>query len=181
MPRVQVEERTALSGFSISSGITYWQGDFGGPSNSELLVVPFTLRYSTGPIRVWITLPYMRVESDGLLFAGTDGGPIIADPTTPSPFGRVREGIGDLTLGATWSAIEENEGGLGLDFTSRIKLPVGKDELSTDKTDVGFAVDVSQRIGEVVPLFPPVIGFSEIRTVLILATRSVSAAAPLSC
>ena len=153
MPNVQVDERVSLSGISISAGLAYWEGDFGGPTTSELLVVPVSLRYDSGTLRAWATLPYMRVESEGVLFAGTDGGPIFVDPATASPAGTVREGLGDLTVGATWSVWEEGVRPVSLDLTSRIKLPTADDDdgLSTGKTDISFAVDVSRAVNGVVP------------------------------
>lgn len=152
MPNVQIENRTSLSGFSVSTGATYWQGDFGAPTTSELFIALVNLRYEFDGLRVWGTLPYMRVESDGVLFAGTDGGPILVDTGSPSPAGRVRNGFGDVTLGATY-AVVENGGDWAVDLSSRVKLPTASDEsgLSTGKTDVGVSVDISRAVQGVVP------------------------------
>lgn len=153
MPNVQIDNRTSLGGFSISAGPAFWSGDFGGPTTSDIFVAAVSLRYDSGPLRTWATLPYMRVESDGVLFAGTDGGPILVDTTRPSPEGRVRDGLGDITVGATWSALEGRADGLAVDLTGRLKLPTASDGsgLSTGKTDVSLSADVSKPVGGVVP------------------------------
>ncbi len=153
MPNVQIEERMVPSGISVSLGAAYWEGKFGGATTSELFVAPLSIRYRSGDIRVWGTLPYMSIHSDGVLFAGTDGGPILVDAGTPSPVGRSRDGLGDITVGATWSAIDGGDDGLMLDLTTRAKLPTasGDSGLSTGKTDVSIAADISIPAGGVVP------------------------------
>lgn len=153
MPNVQIEERMVPSGLSVSLGAAYWEGKFGGATTSELFVAPLSVRWRSDNVRAWATLPYMSIQSDGVLFAGTDGGPILVSSSTPSPQGRNRDGLGDLTLGATWTAIDGGGTGLMLDLTTRVKLPTAADStgLSTGKTDVSIAADVSVPAGGVVP------------------------------
>jgi|TARA_R100000501_G_scaffold17911_1_gene34648 hypothetical protein len=153
MPNPRLDDVTSLSGFSASTGVAYWQGDFGLPTRSNLLVVPLSLKYDFGDLRVWGTLPYMRVESDALLFAGTDGGPIEAGAAISPGQARVRDGLADLTLGGTWSLTRSAEDGFDVDVTTRVKLPTASNDsgLSTGKTDVTLAADIAKPIGGIVP------------------------------
>ena len=152
MPNVQVEKTLSPSGFSLSAGATYWTGDFGFPTRSHLFSAALSARYAAADIRVWATLPWMSVRSDATLFAGMDGGPIFVSAATP-PQGREREGLGDLTLGGTWTAVDGGLSAPTVDLTTRVKLPTASDSsgLSTGKTDVALSADVSMPVGGIIP------------------------------
>ena len=87
---------------SVTGGASYSSGEYGTGLKTEIWVVPFSLRALTGPLRLTATLPYLRIDSPGNVIAGVGGAPIIVDPNA-STTRVVRDGLGDLSLGATYT------------------------------------------------------------------------------
>lgn len=139
-------------GVSFTAGADYSVGDYGGPANTKILVVPFSLRAKTGPLRISATLPYLRIDGPGNIVGGGDGGPIVIDPNDPTPR-EVREGLGDLSLAATYSLPSEALGGFEVDLGARVKLPTSSERkrLGTGKTDFAVSVDVARPVGAITP------------------------------
>lgn len=73
-------------------------------------------------------------------------------PGVPTQSG-VRDGIGDLSLGATYTILAESMGGLELALGGRVKLPTSpeRQQLSTGETDYSVSADLSYAIGTIVP------------------------------
>ena len=136
-------------GLSISTGADYSVGDYGADSKTKILVVPFSLRASVGQSRFTATIPYLRIDSPGGVTVGPDGQPL---PGVPTESG-VRKGLGDLSLGYTYSVPSTALGGAELDLGARVKLPTSADrrQLGTGKTDFTVSADLSYPTG----LFAP--------------------------
>lgn len=148
----ELPDRDADLGFSVSTGVSYSSGDYGAAEKTKLLVVPFSARAQTGDWRFSATLPYLRIDSPGNIVGGGTIGPIIIDPGAPAPR-EVRKGLGDLSLGASYSFPAENLGGFGLDLSGRVKLPTSSERkaLGTGKTDFAVAAELSRTIGTWTP------------------------------
>ncbi len=136
-------------GFSFSTGIDYSIGDYGQAEDTEILVIPFSARATAGNFAFTATLPYLRIDGPGGVVIGPGGEPLPGIPGT----GGLREGIGDLTLGATYTVPSETLGGLELEFGGRVKLPTSDEteQLSTGETDFTVTTDISYPIGNIVP------------------------------
>lgn len=145
----QVPERALPFGLSFSTGIDYSTGDYGLAEDTEILVVPFSLRATTGNLAFTATLPYLRIDGPGGVVVGPGGEPL---PGVPSE-GGVREGLGDLSLGASYTIPAETLGGVELGLGGRVKLPTSSQskQLSTGETDVTVSADLSYAAGPVVP------------------------------
>jgi hypothetical protein len=137
-----------LGGFSLSAttGIDYSVGNYGLAEKTKILVVPFSLRAQTGQLALTATLPYLRIDSPGGVVVGPGGEPL---PGVPSA-GGVRDGLGDLSLGATYTI---PLGGPEFALGGRVKLPTSsKDrQLGTGETDYSFSGEFSYPLGGVVP------------------------------
>lgn len=146
------QERADTSSLSLSTGFSYSVGDFTAPQDTEVLIVPFSARYATGDLRFSATLPYVSIESLGIVFGGPEMGPIVIDPEAPGERRR-RAGVGDLTLGAAYTLPAEATRDFLVDLSLRLKLPTSDEDkrLGTGETDVAVAVDVSYPIGRVIP------------------------------
>jgi hypothetical protein len=144
-----VAERVNPFGLSFSTGVDYSSGDYGLDEKTKILVVPFSLRATTGNAAFTASLPYIRLDGPGGVVIGPGGEPL---PGVPSA-GGVRNGLGDLSLGATYTIPAEALGGLELGLGGRVKLATASKQrqLSTGKTDVTFSADISYPIGTVVP------------------------------
>ncbi|MDP8914112.1 MAG: hypothetical protein M3N39_11120, partial [Pseudomonadota bacterium] len=114
-----VSERVNPFGLSFSTGVDYSSGDYGLDEKTKILVVPFSLRATTGNVAFTASLPYIRLDGPGGVVVGPGGEPL---PGVPSG-GGVRKGLGDLSLGATYTIPAEALGGLELGLGGRVKLP----------------------------------------------------------
>lgn len=135
--------------FSISTGIDYSRGDYGQAEDTEILVVPVTAQATAGRLSFTATIPYLRIDGPGGVVIGPGGNPL---PGVPSA-GGVREGLGDLSLGATYTIPGEALGGLELGLGGRVKLPTSSEsrQLSTGETDYAVSADLSYAVGSAVP------------------------------
>lgn len=133
---------------ALTAGVDYSSGKYGGPISTDILVVPASLRLTSGRWRFSATLPYLRIVGAQSVVAG-DGGPVVIDPNTP----RVRrDGVGDLSLASTY-AIPEDAFGLGVELTGHVKVPTASRSrgLGTGKTDFALSAEVSKTFGSVTP------------------------------
>ena len=139
-------------GLSLSVGGSEWGGKFGGPTSSTVDVIFGNVRYRQGDLRFNATLPWMRIRSNGSIYTGIDGSPLIVARTT-TPNRRTRSGLADVTVGANWLALGEDRFGADVELSGRIKLPTASDSsgLSTGKVDYSVAAEVSRAIGVVTP------------------------------
>lgn len=147
----QEDATRPTSDLSISLGGSVWSGDFGAPTDTFITSALLGARYRIGNLRLSATLPRMRIRSDGTLFAGINGAPMFVSPTT-QPQNRVRQGLGDLTLGAAY-LVDTPALGLDLELLGRVKLPTASasSQLSTGRTDVALGASVSKTIGRLTP------------------------------
>ena len=138
--------------FSIGTGYSVWHGDFGAPTKTLIWSALVDARYQTGGLRLTAVLPRMRIRSDGAFFAGLGGTPLFAAPNI-KPARRVREGWGDVTLGAAYLLPGGGERGFDLELNGRAKLPTAtkSSQLSTGKADYSGGVELSTTRGNFTP------------------------------
>lgn len=142
-------EAASPFGLSLSTGLDYSTGDYGQAEKTEILVVPFTMRATTGNLALTGSIPYLRIDGPGGVVVGPGGQPLPGVPTTSGK----RSGVGDLSLGATYTLPPETLGGLEVGLGARVKLPTAarSRQLSTGKTDYTLSADISYAIGNVSP------------------------------
>ncbi len=135
-------------GISFTTGVDYSSGDYGLDEKTEILVVPFSLRATAGPMAFTASLPYLRISGPGAVL-GPDGRPLPGVPTASG----TRSGIGDLSLGASYTIPASAMAGLELNFGGRVKIPTSDkdDQLSSGKTDYSMSAEAAYEFGNVVP------------------------------
>jgi hypothetical protein len=153
---VQAEEpSTGLStisstgiGLTAITGVDYSSGDYGAGVDTNILIVPMSLRYRTGNLRFTATMPWLRIRGSSAIVGGGAGG-VIIDPSAPRT---TRRGFGDLSLGVGY-LIPEEQLGFGLDLSARVKLPTASraKALGTGKADVTVAAELSKSFGIITP------------------------------
>ena len=138
----------ADDGLTATTGVDYSRGDYGTGVDTDILIVPLSLRYKTGDLRFTATLPWLRIDGSSAIVGDGSGG-VVIDPNAPRT---VRSGFGDVNLGAAWSIPEERLG-FGLEFSGRVKLPTAKASrgLGTGKADFAVGAELSKSIGPVTP------------------------------
>lgn len=140
--------KTSPVGVSVSTGIDYSSGDYGLADDTDILVAPLSLRATTGDFAFTATIPYISIDGPGGVVVGPDGAPLPGVPGIPGK----RSGIGDLSVGATYT-VRPAGSGLEVGFGGRLKLPTSDDAkfLGTGETDVKLSADVSYAMDGFVP------------------------------
>lgn len=138
----------AQDGLTATTGVDYSRGDYGTGVDTDIVIVPFSLRYKTGDLRLTATLPWLRINGSSAIVGDGNGG-VVIDPNAPRT---VRSGLGDLNLGAAWT-IPEDRLGFGLELSGRVKLPTARASrgLGTGKTDFALGAELSKSFGAVTP------------------------------
>ncbi len=136
------------SGLTATTGVDWSRGDYGTNADTEIVVVPFSLRYKTGDVRLTATLPWLRIDGSSAIVGDGRGGTVL-DPNAPRS---VRSGLGDVSLGVAWG-IPEEPLGFGLDLSGRVKLPTAERSrgLGTGATDVSVGAELSRSFGALTP------------------------------
>ncbi|NBW76513.1 MAG: hypothetical protein EBR34_12045 [Sphingomonadaceae bacterium] len=140
-------DAAANTQLSFTTGVDYSKGDYGTAIDTSMVVVPLSARLRTGNWRVTASIPWIRI--DGANVVGGSNGPIVIDPNAPRT---VRKGFGDVSLGLAYD-IPEQDFGLGVQFSGRVKLPTASQSkgLGTGKADFSGAVELSKTYGPVTP------------------------------
>jgi hypothetical protein len=139
---------------SVSLGANHWSGDFGAPTKTKISSVLVSARYRHNGLRLNASIPWMRIKSQGAVFSGIDGAPLIVAEDPVMAARPRRDSIGDLTLGAAYLVPGSGAGGVDVDLIGKVKVPTrGKLEgVSTGKADYALGVEVSKPMGAFTPM-----------------------------
>ena len=172
----------------LGLGASNLSGNFGTGKTTNISTVLATANYRLDALRIEASLPWMRIDSPGAVFTGIGGSPIIADAAATG--GRkLRQGIGDFTLGASYLLPSDLTQGVDIDLLFRVKVPTSpqSSHLSTGETDFSYGATFSKSLGRFAPLasvsyrsfgsgpnFPLKSGFStSVGTTYAFSTREV--------
>ena len=136
------QQITATAGGGVSSG------DYGSSRSTTIFTGDIGARWSSGATELSVTMPYISVDSPGVVFVGFDGTPLVM---VADAGGRrqTRDGIGDPTLTASHNF---SLGFADLRATARFKIPVhGYNGISTGKLDWSAGGEISRKVGPVTP------------------------------
>ncbi|WFL77307.1 hypothetical protein P7228_15150 [Altererythrobacter arenosus] len=128
---------------TLSTGIDYSSGDYGDVEDTDMLAIPFAVKYDSGSFYLKASIPYLDVEGPSGVIPG-DGG---ATPGAPGGAVTSRSGLGDLWLTAGYSMpIAE---GTWFDAVGKAKLPTASESkfLGTGSTDFTAQGEVLHMIG----------------------------------
>ncbi|HYE27745.1 MAG TPA: transporter [Allosphingosinicella sp.] len=136
----------------VGGGVEYQQGDYGTGERIEILSVPARFKLQSGRVTLTANVPWQRIEGPGNAVGGGGLLGIIIDPTQPAAR-TVRQGLGDVRLGATYAVPRASLGGVGLAVSGQVKLPTASSAkgLGTGAIDYAVGAEVSTRVGDVVP------------------------------
>ncbi len=142
-----------FKGLEIGVGSSDLSGDFGATKTTNIAAVLATVTYRIDNLRLTGSLPWMRIDSPGAVFTGIEGTPIIVD-ASGSGGKKPRQGLGDLTFGASYLLPAELTYGIDTDVSFRIKVPTSSkgSDLSTGEIDYSLGGTFTKRIGNIAPL-----------------------------
>lgn len=141
----------AVPNLDISLGTSVAGGHFGATSQAQIVATALGVRYAVGGLRFSASIPYMSIRTAGTILTGIDSTPILVSGTT-TPRRVTRDGIGDLTLGVSYT-LPSAPDGLELELSGRAKLPTARNatQLSSGKTDYSLGAQVTKAFGPVAP------------------------------
>jgi hypothetical protein len=129
--------------FSLTTGLDYSSGKYGGTQSTDILYIPFTGKYETGAWSFKLTVPYIRI---------TGPGGVIRDIGT---FGTVRDtrttesGLGDVVASATYNIYGSNGASpMLIDLTGKVKFGTADENkgLGTGENDYAIQVDLYKTV-----------------------------------
>lgn len=140
-------------GFSLGAGFNYSSGDYGTGTTTEITSVPVIGQYETGPWKLKLTVPYIRVEGASSVIPGAGsvtnlnpagrgrGNAVAAGTTTTTG---TAQGLGDIVAAATYNAYYNSASKFGMDLTGKVKLGTADRDkgLGTGEHDYSIGVDL---------------------------------------
>jgi len=129
---------TAADGFSLSAGVEYITGDYGGDDSVDETWVPVTAAWQQGRLELRATIPYLVVDGPEDSTSTEQGGMMGGD--TPSS---TDSGIGDVVLSGTYMDVLQFGDRAAIDLTGKVKLGTANadDGLGTGETDYSVQAD----------------------------------------
>src|SRR5436190_7614579 len=91
----------------LGSGVNYTSGTYGGSASTQILTIPFTVRYERDALTLRAALPYLRVTGPGNVIPGIGpvgtvasvgnalGVPLLGASTPSSQSSKTVSGLGD--------------------------------------------------------------------------------------
>lgn len=136
----QTGDASVSQSVSLSTGIDFTTGEYGGVDDIEDTYVPLTLSIARGRLGYRLTVPYLSVRApSGTLFTDPGGQPIpgTGTRTTESGLGDV---VGSVTL---YDVINNRNNAIAMDLTGKVKLATADENkgLGTGEHDYSLQAD----------------------------------------
>lgn len=131
---------------SLTTGIDYSSGKYGGNTATSMRYIPLITRYDSGPWTFKLTLPYLEVTGPGNVIGGAD--PIVVNPHATAMTRRTASGMGDVVASAGHSLVT-GKSGWHVDLIGKVKFGTADVDkgLGTGKNDYALGTDVFRTVG----------------------------------
>lgn len=125
------EERYVM----LSAGYEYTTGNYGTASTTDIVTVPVSALYKTGPWSLKLTAPYLQATGEGdVIASGMHSGRRAASPTAVRTR-TTQSGLGDVVAMASYNVYAADAPGSGIDLAGRIKFGTASKALGTGEND----------------------------------------------
>ncbi len=131
--------------WTASAGLDYSSGRYGTAADTDILSIPVSVRYQTGPHTLKAALSWLHVRSPADTLLGPDGRPISGGTAHRT----LENGPGDLVTSVVWAVHDNPELGTSVDLTGKIKwgtADVAKG-LGSGEHDLALQADFYQSVG----------------------------------
>jgi len=137
-------------GFSLTTGVDYSTGKYGGTSSTDILYVPLTGKYETDKWTFKLTVPFIAVIGPGNVVR--DIGIIKSKKAAPRT---TQEGLGDVIAGVTRNVLDVSSTGTLVDLTGKIKFGTASASkgLGTGDNDYAPQLDLTQSVTSALSVF----------------------------
>lgn len=141
---------------TLGAGFDYTSGKYGTTSITDILTVPFSALYETGPWSLKLTVPYMQVSSDGEVIAsgryGRGRGMNSTTTTTTVTTTRTTQsGLGDVAVMLIYNVYAGEKSASGIDLSARVKFGTASRALGTGQNDYAVQLFLYRDIGDFSP------------------------------
>lgn len=132
----------AAAQLSMSAGIDYSEGKYGGNVNTTQWTVPVSAKYESGPWTAKLALPYVWVNN---VNPGARGEALPCGAAVNTP--KNVNGIGDLVASGSYNVYQG--GGYLVDVGGKVKFATGDADkcLSTGENDYSVQADLAKQLG----------------------------------
>ena len=137
-------------GFSLTAGVDYSTGKYGGTSSTDILYVPLTGKYESDAWTFKLIVPYISVTGPGNVVR--DIGIVRNKAAGPR---RTQDGLGDIVAAVSRNVITVPSTGTLVDVTGKIKFGTADASkgLGTGENDYAAQVDLTQRVTPALSVF----------------------------
>jgi hypothetical protein len=131
-------------GFSLTTGLDYSTGKYGGTESTDMLYIPVTGKYEVDKYTLKLTVPYLQVTGPGNVVR--DVGQIGPASTTRTK----QSGLGDIVVAGTYDMYGGHANGTFVDVTAKIKFGTADEAkgLGTGKNDYALQADLYKTLGK---------------------------------
>ncbi len=138
----------AGDGPTLAAGFDYSSGKYGGGEAIEMLFLPLTAKYESGPYTLKLTVPYIELSGPANVIGNTSGN--MAIPLAGAGPQRTVAGLGDVQAGLGYNAYFDPDRQFALDLATRIKFATADAEkgLGTGKNDLSLQCDAYKTSGD---------------------------------
>lgn len=138
------------SNLKFSTGFDYSSGSYGLSSDTDIMYIPFSVKYETFPWKLKLTVPYVRITGPGGVVAGADGPIVIGESTTRRT---TEEGLGDVVVYASYSLDSVFKSSLLIDLLGKVKIGTADETkgLGTGENDFSMQMDIAKKIDGLTP------------------------------
>lgn len=138
---------------SLTAGFDYSSGTYGNAQSTQILYIPFTAKYETGPWMAKLTVPYIRVSGPGGVLQGFGrvSAPTAAAATPRGGGGTTtHSGLGDVIAALGRTVYTSPDETLSLDLVGKVKFGTADaaQGLGTGANDYSAQVDATDRVTE---------------------------------
>jgi len=136
----------ALAQLTMTLGVDYSEGDYGGPDSTSQWTIPLITKFETGPWTFRLTIPW--VESEGTANREV-GANVVSESVTQS-------GLGDIFLYGGYTILDSRTAPVGMDLGARIKFATADSDkflITTGENDYSIQADFYKAIDKLTPFF----------------------------
>jgi len=125
---------------TVGAGAEYSSGKYGGTEKTQILYLPVTAKYETGPWAFKAVVPYIRVTGPGnVVGAGADRVTLPGGAAAR----RTESGLGDVVASVFYNLFDERQTSFGVDVGAKVKLGTADEAkgLGTGENDYAVQAD----------------------------------------
>ena len=139
---------------TLGVGYEFSTGKYGTTSSTDIVTVPVTALYESGPWSLKLTVPYLRISGVGDVIVSSRSGGMHGTSTTTTTTvtkSTTRSGLGDVATMLTYKLYTGEDGESGLDLSGRIKFGTASTDLGTGKNDYAVQMLFYHDVGNFTP------------------------------